>query len=219
MIWIGARALSSTVTGFRRPRPSTTRSSWTCGRGRMRFARTGRRATRRPTRKARRPVVEVRVAESDSEWQRFYELYLESIRRWRAAGEPVTSIYDRALFGALRSAPGVGLWVAEREGEMLSAAVFLYASKTVTYYHHGATDEKAFALRPSNVLLGEVMMRAAAADKEWIDLGASGGHEKVEEFKRRFGAVAAPFGIFRSASRRRRFLRAIRTAPARWQRA
>jgi CelD/BcsL family acetyltransferase involved in cellulose biosynthesis len=162
--------------------------------------------------------VEVRVADSESEWQRFYELYLDSIRRWRASGEPVTSIYGRALFDGLRSAPEVRLWVAERDGEMLSAAVFLYASKTVTYYH-GATDEKAFALRPSNVLLGEVMMRAAAEGKEWVDLGASGGHEKVAAFKRRFGAVAAPFGIFRSTSRRRRFLRAIRTSPARLQRA
>ncbi len=159
--------------------------------------------------------VQVRRADEPEEWHRFWELYQDTIRRWEAAGEPVTSRYDRALFEALRCADGARLWVAERNGEILSAAVFLYAPRTAVYFH-GASSGEALDLRPNNVLFPEVMFQAAADGADWADLGASGGHEKVDEFKRRFGAVLAPFGSFVQTSRRHRIIRALRAVPGRW---
>jgi hypothetical protein len=159
--------------------------------------------------------VSVRRADDPGDWLRFWELYQDSIRRWEAADEPVTSRYDWTLFAALRDADGARLWAAERNGEMLSAAIFLYAPRTAIYFH-GASSEEALALRPNNVLLPEVMFQAAADGAEWVDLGASGGHDKVDDFKRRFGAVAAPFGAFIQTSPRHRVIRAVRAVPARW---
>ena len=156
--------------------------------------------------------VEVRITDSAEDCQRFSDLHLQSVRRWQAAGTPVTSSYDAAWFRTLRSAPGVDLWAAERGGELLSGAVILNAPRGLTYCH-GASDEAAFSLRPVNVLLGEILMRAATIGKEWADLGASGGHASVDDFKRRFGAVAAPYGAFSHVSARTRALRAIRQGP------
>jgi CelD/BcsL family acetyltransferase involved in cellulose biosynthesis len=116
----------------------------------------------------------------------------------------VSARYENSLFEGLRCRQGVQLWVAERAGEMLAGGVFLYAPNTIALWH-AATDTTASSLRPSNVLMGEVMLRAAVAGKSWFDFGSS-GDEKLAESKRRFGARVAPFATFASASRRARVL-------------
>ena len=159
--------------------------------------------------------VTVRAGDEQRDWQRFWDLHQASATRWRAAGESVTSRYNEALFDAIQRAHGTRLWVAEYAGEVISAAVFLYSPRTAIYFH-GATDADSFSLRPANVLLADVMFRGAADGLDWVDLGASGGHDNVDEFKRRFGATAAPFATFTRMSQRQRLLRGLRGLPGRW---
>jgi CelD/BcsL family acetyltransferase involved in cellulose biosynthesis len=156
-----------------------------------------------------RAGVEVRLGETRQDWERHHDMYRASIERWRASGKPVTSSFERPVFEALRTTNGVRLWVAEHGGELVAGAIFLYAARTIIYWN-GAFCERAAKLRPSNVLLGEAMLRCAAEGFEWLDLGASGIHENVAAFKRRLGAVTVPFGIFTKKSAPTRAIDAIR---------
>ena len=72
------------------------------------------------------------------------------------------------------------------------------------------------ACAANNVLLPEVMFQAAADGVDWVDLGGSGGHDKVDDFKRRFGAVNTPFGSLVQTSRRHLVIRALRAVPSTW---
>ena len=121
----------------------------------------------------------------------------------------MTSTFDPHIFEALRTTEGVRLWMAEHRGELVAGTVFLYAARTIVYWN-GAFHEHAAKLRPSNVLFGEAMLRCAAEGFEWLDLGASGIHENVAEFKRRLGAVTVPFGIFTKTSATTRAIDAMR---------
>lgn len=160
-----------------------------------------------------REGVQVRIGAGREDWGRYHDVYLDTIARWQTAGRPVTSSVRPDLLDALRTAPGVRLWVAERAGEVLAGAIFLYARRTVVYWS-GAYRAAAAALRPSNVVLGTAMLEAAGEGAEWLDLGDSGIHQQVADFKRRFGAVRLPYGIFRRRSMRMRLIEKVGSAYA-----
>jgi len=142
-------------------------------------------------RKAQRNGLRVRRAESAADWETYYAIYLEALRRW---GEQASSQYGAPLFDLLRrrGAPAVELWLATLAGgEIVAGGIGLYAPRHVTYWHAAARAEH-FALRPANLLVHEMLRDACLRGLDWFDLNPSGGHEGVRTFKERVGAVALP---------------------------
>lgn len=137
--------------------------------------------------KASREGVEIGLAETIDDWREYYDVYVDSLRRW---GSQATSNYHWRMFDSLarRSGPNVRLWVARAQERIVAGAVCFSAKHHVVYWH-GAALESFFHLRPVNLLLFEVIRHSAAEQKHWFDFNPSGRHEGVARFKRGFGAV------------------------------
>jgi hypothetical protein len=160
---------------------------------------------------AERSGVVVRAASTPADWRMYYEVYERSIARW---GNAATSRYPEALFNELAADPvHVRLWLAIVDGGVVAGALCLHGPRIVNYWH-GAADDRSFALRPTNLVLQEVIRTASIEGFRWLDLGPSGGHQGVERFKHGFGPMrldvsvvdrsAAVVGLVRSARRARR---------------
>src|SRR6185437_13540483 len=134
-----------------------------------------------------RAGVTVAAATSNSEWDAYYSVYEDSLRRW---GTHATSRYKRSLFRKLRERcnGNVVLWLARHEGQVVAGALGLYAKSHVSYWH-SAVLESPRHLRPATLLIYEMIRHAVEHGYRWFDFNPSGGHEGVQKFKARFGTV------------------------------
>jgi len=140
--------------------------------------------------KADREGVVVRISEDMRQWKEYFEAYKESIERW---GEKTTSKYKWDLFESLfrRCSENIKLWTAEYGGKVIAGALCFYAGAHVVYWH-GAARAEYFKLRPVNLIIYEAVKHACENGFRWFDLNPSGGHEKVEDFKKHFGSIEKP---------------------------
>jgi SAM-dependent methyltransferase len=142
---------------------------------------------------ARRKGVTTRRATSLDDYRAYHAVYEDSLRRW---GDDAGTRYPWTLFEtgwriAQEHPDAVGLWLAEHEGEVVSGAWVFYWNGHAMYWH-AATLERAFELRPANLLLADVIEDACRCGFGQLDFGHSGGHKGAEAFKRRFGAAPRP---------------------------
>lgn len=150
----------------------------------------GHKSAARKAQKAQKAGVTVVRAFSIEDYESYYGLYEESLRRW---GSKASSRYSWDLFREIYQAKSkdIILWLAVYEGSVTAGALCFYAKNHVVYWH-GAASEKDFNLRPVNLLLSEVIKNACEAGYSWFDFNPSGGHEGVRAFKRSFGAQSKP---------------------------
>ena len=148
---------------------------------------------RRRARVAQRENVVVRLAQSESDWDRYYELYRLSLQRW---GKTATVAYPKALFDDIRNSLSGGaamkLWLAEHEGEVGAGYLTFYHNRHVVPWH-GAADEKFFALGATQILFLRQIEDALQRGFGFFDLTGSGGLSGVESFKSRFGTKTIEF--------------------------
>lgn len=160
--------------------------------------------------KARKQGFEVEVTRTPEAIADFYDLYLDSVRRW---GEKLTWIRPRTFFEAVlaQEAGHARLFVARRDGRAESALLFA-AYGSATHYLAGATHADALAGCPSNLLMEEAMAYYHQAGFRWFDFGPSNGLEGVVQFKTSFGANPAPFQSTRNTSAAGRLYVSLRGA-------
>jgi CelD/BcsL family acetyltransferase involved in cellulose biosynthesis len=160
--------------------------------------------------KAARAGVDVRRAASRSDWEAYYAVYQDSLRRWREH-RSWTLGYGAQLFEALRrhDPEHVQLWLAWHQGRAVAGALCLAGPAALVYWH-GATLEAAFDLRPSTLLMREIVRDACASGAAWFDFNPSAGLEGVREFKRRFGTQTLSCPVVVRQSTRTRGLRRLR---------
>jgi hypothetical protein len=150
-------------------------------------------------RKARKEGVSIRLASSCDDWDLYYQVYEDSIRRW---GNKVSSRYSWELFQEMfrRNSPSIRLWLAEYQNTVVAGALCFYSKKHVVYWH-GAALEKYFNLRPVNLLMYETIKDACECGYRWFDFNPSGGHEGVKSFKTSFGAVSMSSPVIHRTSK------------------
>ncbi len=178
---------------------------------RRRFTRGHRNAAN----KARRLGVEVRVASRPEEWDEYYEVFLDSVKRW---GKRAFSVYRRELFEEMRArnSPSIELRLAVHSGVIVAGLLLLYAKEHVSCWH-GAALEERFALRPVHLLFSEAMRSACERGFTWFDLGSSGPLEGVRGFKKGFQPRVLPCPSIRNEAAWLRLSRSIQkvvSAPA-----
>ena len=162
--------------------------------------------------KARRSGVIIRAAERAAEWQEYFDVYQDLIRRW---GNATSSQYEWQLFTELiKLNPSyVTLWTAIHDGRIVAGALCFYSSRHAIYWH-GAALESAFALRPVNLLLFEAIRDASSRSCEWFDFNPSGGHAGVANFKKSFGAVTMSAPVISRSSLSRKILEKLQATTA-----
>ena len=139
---------------------------------------------------ARRTGVEAAGARGDAAWAEYAQLYQPSLERW---GKRASTRHDPRLFEELKRREGrnVRLWLARYQHEVVAGAILLQQGEHLSYWQ-GATRSERFHLHPMHLLLHEAIDHACQEGLEVLDLGPSGGIDKVEAFKKGFGAVPLP---------------------------
>ena len=148
-------------------------------------------AARRNVRKARREGVVLRQAESVDEFvDVYYRLHLRTRRRLGVPIQPRR--FFRSLWRHVLE-PGQGhLLLASADGVAIAGAVFLRAGRTVVY-KYGASDERAWPLRPNNLLMAEAIRRGVEDGYERFDFGRSDFADAgLRSFKLGWGAIEQP---------------------------
>ncbi len=160
---------------------------------------------------AARSGVTVKRAETLDEWERYYELYLGSVDRWRAGKLRTRTVYPAALFKRVykNRAENEMLWLAMRGGEPIAGALIFYWGGHAVYWH-GAALASHFAFRPNNLLFWEIISDAARRGYKIFDFNPSGGYGGVESFKERFGAERLPTPIISTKTPLRSLISAVR---------
>jgi hypothetical protein len=135
--------------------------------------------------KAGKAGVIIKQAATLDEWQLYYEVYEDSLRRW---GQSTTSYYDWELFHYMYrlNSPCIKLWLALYKDEVAAGALCFYAKNHVVYWH-GAALEKFFKFKPVNLLIVKAIKHACDNGYKWFDFNPSGNLEGVRKFKKSFG--------------------------------
>ncbi|HZU69410.1 MAG TPA: GNAT family N-acetyltransferase [Ktedonobacteraceae bacterium] len=145
---------------------------------------------KRAINKAIRSGVEVREAETEAELRSWYELYLQTMRKFDALPNPYR--YFRVAWQRLRSKGMLRLLLAEQveAGRRRLIAGFLYLlwGATISYACAGWRDENQ-ALRPNDLLHWRAMQDACAAGIRWYDFGdVEPGNSGLARYKAKWGA-------------------------------
>jgi hypothetical protein len=160
---------------------------------------------------AARQGVTTRPASSLDDYRDYYAVYEDSIRRWGEAASPryPWSLFETGWRVADEHPEAVRLWLAEHEGEVIAGA-WLFQWHGHVMYWHAATLERAFDLRPANLLVANALEDACTRGCRWFDFGSSGGHEGPPAFKPPFGTSERPFARLEFVAPHLRLTGAIR---------
>lgn len=145
---------------------------------------------RRAVKKALRYKVTIKVADKIDDWQTYFKIYQDTIRRWRKKDFGLRgSEYSWEFFSYIfkRDSPNIKLWLAIYDSKIVAGVVIFYAKKHVLAWH-SAVLEKYFHIRPMNLLYYEIIKDACVNGYKWFDFGSSGGLKGVEAFKESFRA-------------------------------
>lgn len=144
-------------------------------------------------RKARKAGVTIKESGLWEEWEQYFKIYKDCIRRW---GNTVSSQYSINLFKAFfkKYSPNIKLWLAYFEGKPIAGALCFYHNHHVVCWHE-ATLEEYFPKRPNNLLYYEIIKDACEKNYWWYDFNPSGGHEGVVKFKKSFGTSKLECGV------------------------
>jgi len=144
-------------------------------------------ATQRKGRKAQKAGVLTREAVDIKDWQEYFQVYQDSLRRW---GDTVSAEYEWSFFHDLFSLHSryVKLWLSTFQEKIIAGALCFYAGRHVVYWH-GAALEEYLNLRPVNLLFLDIIKDTCDKGYRWFDFNPSGKHEGVRRFKKTFGCI------------------------------
>lgn len=143
---------------------------------------------------ARKKGVTVRVGASAEEYEFYYRIYQDTLKRW---GARAGVSYPRDLFLNLCEAgsPDIKLWLAEKEKKPIAGVIAFYCNTTVLYWH-GCSLQDYFDHYPNNLLHAEIIRDACERGYALYDLSPSGGYEGVIKFKDSFSAKRVDFNAY-----------------------
>lgn len=141
---------------------------------------------KRSLKKAEGNEMVIRLASCEEDWENYFEVYQDSIRRW---GKRVSSDYSYLLFQLLQDVPEecCELWICLSKGSMISGCIVFYFNHHSVYWH-GASLSEFFHLRPVHFLKKNIIEKAVIKKIWWYDFNPSGGHDGVVRFKKGFGS-------------------------------
>jgi CelD/BcsL family acetyltransferase involved in cellulose biosynthesis len=155
------------------------------------YARFHRSQVQRNIRRADREGLTVRWAtRAEDLVGTFYGLHVRTRRRQGVPVQPrrfFRLLWERAISTGLGS-----VLIAEASGQPVAAAVFLAWNRTMIY-KFGASEARAWSLRPNHLLFWHAIRTACEQGYQWFDFGRTDiGHEGLRNFKLSWGADEQP---------------------------
>lgn len=145
-------------------------------------------------RQAQKKGVTVRRGDSAADYEHYYLLYQDTLKRW---GAQAGTRYPRELFFNLCEArsPDITLWLAEKENKPIAGVITFYCNTTILYWH-GCSLQDYFDHYPNNLLHAEIIRDGCERGYALYDLSPSGGYAGVIQFKTSFCAQRVDFNAY-----------------------
>lgn len=136
----------------------------------------------------------VREAETEEDLQRWYRLYLLTMRNNAVPPRPYR-LFQR-LWSSLRPTGRMRLLIAEQTKQglktMIAGSILLEFGQTVFYAFTGCAPED-FCLHPHDILQIEAIRGACRSGFRWYDFGeVAEEHESLSQFKTKWGGNPQP---------------------------
>jgi CelD/BcsL family acetyltransferase involved in cellulose biosynthesis len=147
---------------------------------------------KRAINKATRSGVEIRQAQTERELRAWYELYLQTMRKFAALPNPYS--YYKRVWRQLHASGMIRLLLAEHveagNRRLLGGIFLLLYDRTVSFIT-AAWREEDQALRPSDALHWRAIQDACKEGFRWYDFGdVDLENEGLARYKRKWGAEA-----------------------------
>jgi len=145
----------------------------------------------RSIRRAQREGLTVHCAQCPADLaSTFYHLHLLTRRRQGVPVQPRR--FFRLLWDGVISTGLGSVLIVEASGRPVAAAVFLAWNQTVVY-KFGASDARAWPLRPNHLLFWHAIRAACEDGYRWFDFGRTDiDQEGLRRFKLSWGAIEQP---------------------------
>ncbi|MCL5022526.1 MAG: GNAT family N-acetyltransferase [Nitrospirae bacterium] len=150
------------------------------------------------TRKALREGLTAEEAATENDWKAYFELYQDTLARW---GEKATNTYTWDLFATMyrKKSPGIRLWLARHQGQIISGALCFYHNRHVAYWHSATAQQFFKKLNATHVLQYAIIKDACEKRFLLYDFLPSSGIEGVIDFKSGFSPQRKPVHIYMSS--------------------
>nr|WP_256478357.1 GNAT family N-acetyltransferase [Notoacmeibacter sp. MSK16QG-6] len=137
---------------------------------------------------------DLRIERSDDA-AAFHHIYTENMRR---VGASAIYHFSADYLAALCSLPGAELWLAHDAEGVATGGIFLRQGE-ITYYHLGATADRAIAASPLKHLLHNRIATLAMSGSTRLVLGGgrAGADDALLRFKRGFSRLTVPVHALR----------------------
>jgi CelD/BcsL family acetyltransferase involved in cellulose biosynthesis len=157
-------------------------------------------SVRRHIATARHLGVQVRPAEVvDEVVGTYYRLHVRTRRRQGVPAQPRE--YFRALWEQVLEPGGGFVLIARQDGTAVAGAVYLVGGRTVTY-KYGASDSRAWSLRPNHAVMAEAIAWATERQYTTFDFGRTDLDQPgLVQFKESWGAQTRPLWYTSSSGR------------------
>ena len=144
--------------------------------------------------KAMKLGLEVREADSEQDLEKWYALYLETMRH--NAIPPRSYRFFLSLWSSMQPKGRLRLLVAEQElngsKRMIAGSILLKYGQTVFYAFTGCVPED-LCLHPHDLIQIESIREACKGGFRWYDFGeVAEDHEALAQFKKKWGAEPRP---------------------------
>jgi hypothetical protein len=148
---------------------------------------------RRQTRKAVKEGLSVAETRSPGDVGSYYDIYAERMQAW---GERFR--YPKTLFEDLveHGGPGVRLFVARRDGELLGGHLNFYFKDTVIAWN-GVVRDTSDGSQASTLLYSECIRHACEIGFHAYNLGSSLGKRSLIDYKESLGGVGYGYRTLR----------------------
>ena len=143
---------------------------------------------------AEKKGVTIRKASSLQDYQYYYQIYQETIKRW---GNKTSTTYPWQLFLNLFKVQSrdIQLWLAEKDDTIIAGVIALYCNNTILYWH-GCSLQEYFDHYPNNLLHTAIIRDGCESGYKVYDLNPSSGHSGVVRFKKSLSAKRVDFKAY-----------------------
>lgn len=127
----------------------------------------------------------IQVADSEREWEKYYDLYLQSAKRWSKSAD---TLYPFSFFQAIYQNNRIHhkLWLATKADQLLYGCLVFY-HRDKAYYWHGCGNDQALETGASSLLHHQIMADALLHGYSSYDFMPNGGNSTLHRFKSGFG--------------------------------
>ncbi len=134
-------------------------------------------------RNAEKKNVEIFKGATISDFESYYQIYLDSVNRWKTENHHPFKLYEEFL----KYKKNVKVWLARAEGEIIGGIITMEYGKNIISFG-GASLSNFWGYSPNNLLYRHAIEYACDKGFEYFDFGQSGDLSGVRKFKESFGA-------------------------------